>query len=123
MGDFNLHHPDWNDPIRYTAYTAADKLIEIASNYSLELATPRGIVTWRSRGTQSTIDLSFISDTLSNELLRCNARVDLAHASDHLPIETTLRLTTQRVVTERRRNWKELDVERLLGMLERVDFR
>jgi len=40
-------------------HEAADILLEVAYNHSLELVTPRGIITWRARGTQSIIDLVF----------------------------------------------------------------
>ena len=79
----------------------------------LSLATPRGIVTWRARGTSSTIDLAFLSQDLENRLLRCTPRTDLTQLSDHVPIELTLDIRPQQFVTERKRNWKKMDIETL----------
>jgi exonuclease III len=64
VGDFNLHHPLWCSIERLTRHEAADILLDVAYNHSLELVTPRGTVTWRARGTQSTIDLAFLSQNL-----------------------------------------------------------
>src|ERR1700677_1871400 len=52
VGDFNLHHPLWSSIERLTRHEAADILLEVTLSHSLELVTPRGTVTWRSRGTQ-----------------------------------------------------------------------
>ena len=45
VGDFNLYHPLWSSVERLTQHKAADILLKVAYNHSLELVTPRGIVT------------------------------------------------------------------------------
>ena len=40
IGDFNLHHPFWSGLARPTQHAAADILLEIARESSLELVTP-----------------------------------------------------------------------------------
>src|ERR1700754_525225 len=113
LGDLNLHHPLWSGNERLTQHNSADLLIDLAHNSDLELVTPRGNPTWRARGTQSTIDLTFLSQPLVTNLIRCEPRQDLAQASDHLPIETTLILHTLRQVTVKRRCWKKLDKDKI----------
>jgi exonuclease III len=119
LGDFNLHHPLWAGLSRPTQHASSDILLDIARNHSLELATPQGTVTWRSRGTHSTIDLTFVSETLASKIIKCQPRLDIAQSSDHLPIETTINIRPQTFVNPRRRCWKKLDVERLRETLDR----
>jgi exonuclease III len=109
IGDFNLHHPLWNATSRFTQHAAADHLIEIAAENLLELVTPKGAVTWRARGTESTIDLTLLSYPLVTSLIKCLPRVDLAQSSDHIPVETTLDLQPQPFTPMPRRCWKKAD--------------
>ena len=92
VGDFNLHHPLWSSIERLTRHEAADILLEVAYNHSLELVTPRGTITWRARGTQSTIDLAFLSQSLVTRVKKCVPRQDLAQLSDHILIKLTVHL-------------------------------
>ena len=96
----------------------ADHLIKTAGNHGLSLITPRGTITWRSRGLQSIIDLVFLSQRLETKLIKYTTRLDLAQSSDHIPIETTLKMGLQQVVTAHKRCWKRLDREKLLKTLE-----
>lgn len=64
LGDFNLHHPSWNNLGRHTYHALANRLIAIIEDKDLELILPKNTVTWRSRGYQSMIDLIFTSDTI-----------------------------------------------------------
>ena len=78
VGDFNLHHPLWSGLARPTQHNAADILIEIARNASLDLATECGTITWRSRGLYSTIDLTFVSQSIQERMIKCTPRLDIA---------------------------------------------
>lgn len=121
VGDLNLHHPLWNGPARPTFHNAADTLLDIARDHSLSLVTPPGMVTWNERGSTSTIDLTFISDTRADKLIRCETREDVAQDSDHLPVETCMEIKTERVAPTRRRNWKKLDPEELKKSVEKTE--
>ena len=118
LGDLNLHHPLWSGNERLTQHNAADLLIDLAHDANLELVTTRGNPTWKARGTQSTIDLTFLSQPLVTNLTRCEPRQELAQASDHIPIETTLTLRTLRQATTRRRCWKKLDKDKITLFLK-----
>jgi hypothetical protein len=113
IGDFNLHHPLWGGVARPIQHSCADILLDIIRNASLELVTSCGAATWSARGSSSTIDLAFISQSLGERLIKCTPRLDIAQSSDHVPIETTIDLQTQSVVTRRKRNWKGLDATKL----------
>jgi uncharacterized membrane protein len=73
-----------------------------------------------ARGLFSTINLSFISQDLGKKLIKCVTRPDIAQSSDHIPIETSLDLRTQPVVTDRKRCWKRLDTGKLLKRLKQA---
>ena len=75
-------------------------LPEIASNHSPALTTSRGKVTWQARGSQSTVDLAFLSQPLVIRLIKYESRCDLAQLSDHIPFELTFDLQPQRFVHE-----------------------
>jgi exonuclease III len=122
VGDFNLHHPLWGGLARPTQHDAADILIDIARNASLDLATESGTITWRARGLHSTIDLTFLSQHLQERLIKCTPRLDIAQSSDHLPIETSLDLQTQVTVTTRKRCWKKVDLRKLRESLGQTIF-
>ena len=83
LGDFNRHHPYWDDPRDLRLFTdvamkAAEPLIEAVAEASLELALPRGIPThchsimkrW------SRLDHVFISKESLGMLIMCNTLTD-----------------------------------------------
>ena len=111
LGDFNLHHPMWCSPRNPTAHKAADRLIDLILSYDLALASPKGGVTWEARGQSSTIDLTFLSPRLREQIVRCEIREDLDFGADHYPISTSLLLRTIQVSPVPRRSWKRMDLE------------
>ena len=59
-GDFNLHHPVWSGEDRHSA--GAEKLLELAEKWGLELVTTAGEPTWNRHGCRpSTLDLFWCS--------------------------------------------------------------
>jgi hypothetical protein len=111
LGDFNLHHPMWCGPRNPTAHKAADRLVDLILSYDLSLASPKGGVTWEARGQSSTIDLTFLSPRLQEQVVRCEIREDLDFGADHYPISTSLLLRTIQVEPILRRSWKRMDIE------------
>ena len=111
LGDFNLHHPMWCSPRNPTAHKAADRLIDLILSYDLSLASPKGGVTWEARGQSSTIDLTFLSPRLKEQIVRCEIREDLDFGADHYPILTSLLLRITQVSPVPWRSWKRMDLE------------
>ena len=111
LGDFNLHHPMWCGPRNPTAHKAADSLVDLILSYNLSLASPKGGVTWEARGQSSTIDLTFLSPRLKEQVIRCEIREDLDFGADHYPISTSFLLRTIRVEPILRRSWKRMNIE------------
>lgn len=113
LGDFNLHHPFWSGPSRPTQHAAADALLDLVDDHKLSLTLPAGTVTWEARGSQSTIDLVFMSEGLAERLIKCGAAPHMNQSSDHIPIVTVLTLESTPVEVPRRRAWKLLDPEKV----------
>ena len=118
IGDFNLHHPLWNNEQRLTHHNSSEQLLDITERESMSLITPKGITTWRARDTQSTIDLCFASDRIENTIQCCKPREDLSQSSDHIPIETTIQLHVTQRKERKQRCWKKMDNRKLLEVLE-----
>ena len=79
VGDFNRHHPYWDDPSNVRLFTkdaleAAEKLIEVVADASLDLALPSGIPIHKHNITKlwSRLDQVFISDHSKNLLISCD---------------------------------------------------
>lgn len=106
LGDFNLHHPSWNNPGRFSYHREADELITMTLNKEMESALPNGAVTWRARKAESAIDLIFVTPGVKETMLSCQVRPELQHGSDHLPVYTEFELTVEEPVPIQRRAWK-----------------
>ena len=82
------------------------------------LALPRGIITRDYQGSQTTIDLLFVTDSLANRIISCGVDEEMENSLDHLPIKTILNLETQKEPERpRRRNWKAIDVKKFKNTL------
>ena len=117
LGDFNRHHPYWDDPRDSRFFTdaameAAKLLIEAVADASLELALPRGIPThchsimkcW------SRLDHVFISEESLGMLIACNALTDHRGINtNHIPILMELNLGIATNIAKLIPNFKDVD--------------
>jgi hypothetical protein len=85
LGDFNLHHPRWGGD-HVAPERAAEDLLALVDLLDLTLATPVGEATYARAGARTTIDLTFVSPTLGNRLLRCQPKEEMILMPDHFPI-------------------------------------
>ncbi|KAI1003132.1 hypothetical protein K3495_g5078 [Podosphaera aphanis] len=90
VGDFNLHHPRWGGKAVLSHHKLAEYLIDILGNKDMELVLPEGTITWSNRGSQSTLDLVFLSQELEDPVTICQPASELEASSDHIPISTQL---------------------------------
>ena len=111
VGDFNLHHPQWNNPGRTTYHAAADTLLEMVGEKAMELGLPEGSVTWQNRGSESAIDLVFLTEGAHNAMAKCGVREDLDMGSDHMPIVTELEWTWGERQIRQKRAWKRVETK------------
>jgi len=123
LGDFNLHHPLWNDPTYDKYHYIADNLLDIVSEIGAVLYTPKGLKTRNcQRGIhheKTTIDLLFSNIEEIETIPRISE--NLEQSSDHLPIETTFRIgdISELSPRKKKRLWNSLDSELFLSIFDR----
>ena len=107
----------WGGPGTRTD-SEAEQLIEIATEWGLELTTEEGKPTLSRNNQWSVIDLTFISLSLTGRLIQCERADDIEHSSDHFPIRTVLDTETPMTVQQKRRNWNATDSKKLVQKIE-----
>lgn len=117
VGDFNLHHPYWGGLMAQRADPEAEEALRLIENFDLALLYEAGTVTFRNRGSESTIDLSLATPGLQDSLIRCLPREDLDHDSDHIPLETIFAKPTRERTFPEKWKWELTDQERLHHVL------
>jgi ribonuclease HI len=116
-GDFNRHHPHWDNPNDTRLFTpdalrAAEVLIEAVASLGLELALPSGILTHVHNVTKkwTRLDQVFISEHSTNLVETCDTETRFRSIkTDHLPVITTLNLNIQIEQPTATRNFREVD--------------
>ena len=117
LGDFNRHHPYWDDPNDDRLFTrevigAAETLIKAVAEAGLELALPASLPTHVHNVTKrwSRLDQVFVSEHSVNMVTSCNTRADLRGINtDHLPILMELNLDIGTNEAEPHLNFRDID--------------
>ena len=117
LGDFNRHHPYWDDPNDTRLFTNdalenAEILIEAVADTGLELVLPSGTPTHIHNVTKkwTRLDQVFLSDHSLDMLIKCDTKPDFRGIkTDHLPICTELNLNTPKARTEAILNFHKVD--------------
>ncbi len=125
LGDFNRHHPHWDDPNDTRLFTkealkAAEYLIEAVATLGLDLALPSGLPTHLHNVTKkwTRLDQVFISDHSLDLIEGCETVPSFrCIKTDHLPIITKLSLTSTNSQPAVFRNFREVDWESFRGTL------
>lgn len=133
VGDFNRHHPHWDDPNDTRLFTneaikAADVLIEVVASLGLDLALPSGLPTHLHNVTKkwTRLDQVFLSDHSFDLLISCDTETRFRSTkTDHLPIITTLNLAIPISPPTTFRNFRDVDWsefhDNLSGRLSSLD--
>jgi hypothetical protein len=119
LGDFNRHHPHWDDPSDTRLFTRpaikdAEVLINAIAETGLDMALPPGIPTHCHNVTKkwTRLDQVFISEEALDSVITCEALAgDPGINTDHLPILTTLDLTLERATPSSLKNFRDVDWE------------
>jgi ribonuclease HI len=120
LGDFNRHHPHWDNPSDTRLFTQealknAEKLISAVADAGLDLALPPQQVTHRHNVTKkwSRLDHVFISEHSTDTIISCDTlRHSPGICTDHLPILTTLDLAVAHAPIKVIENFREVDWEK-----------
>ena len=113
LRDFNLHHFYWSESTRSTQHAATDRLLNIVKTNNLQLTLSRDIITWKTRRFCSTIDLTFMSDSLMLDVKHCMIKSNMSQFSNHISVSTKLQLICERILFSRKRAWKLIDMKKI----------
>jgi len=127
LGDFNRHHPCWDDPSDLRLFTdnalaVAEILIEAVAEAGLEIALPRSTPTHCHSVMKrwSRLDHIFISDDSTDTVVACDALTDHRGINtDHVLVLTELNLGI--VINEAKSipNFKDVDWDKFHNALAR----
>jgi endonuclease/exonuclease/phosphatase family metal-dependent hydrolase len=117
LGDFNRHHPHWDDITDNRLFMCAvikkaKKLIVAVADAGLDLALPAKIPMHKHNVTKkwTRLDHVFLSEQLFDALIFCKALVDnLSLNTNHLPILTKLDLTLEKTPAKSFLNFQNVD--------------
>jgi hypothetical protein len=119
LGDFNCHHPYWDDPSDTRLFTRAalkdvETLISAIAEVGLDLALPPGIPTHLHNISKrwTRLDHFFILEDTMDAIITCDTLLDTPGINtDHLPILTTLDFMLTRAPPSSPKNFRNLDWE------------
>ena len=125
MGDFNRHHPHWDNPADTRLFTRkalddAELLISTVAGLGLDLVLPPGIPTHLHNVTKkwTRLDQVFVSEDHMDSVVTCDALSDTPGINtDHIPILTTLDLNLTRTQATQPRNFRNVNWEAFVKML------
>jgi ribonuclease HI/exonuclease III len=117
LGDFNRHHPYWDDPRDTRLFTneaikEAEVLIEAVAEVGLEMALPCTTPTHYHNVTKqwTRLDQVFLSDHSENILIACDTLPDQRGVkTDHLPVITELKLAVNTDTEQSIPNFRNVD--------------
>lgn len=126
--DSNLHSPLWN-PVTYSPHDAdADRLVDLMTNWSLYIRSPKGTPTYEAKaGMKSgvTIDLVWVNQQVKDILIACLVDTEdhLHHHSDHHALVTVVSLKCDDAldpgtVPSPERAWYKVDQAKFLAELK-----
>ena len=118
-GDFNRHHPLWDDDNNMHLFTnqalrKAEGLINLLVEHGMEMALLKGIPVLQHMCTKkfSRPDNFFCTATLSQLITKCEVRAQSRPTSmDHFPIETHINLPQSRIPPDPSYNFRMTDWE------------
>jgi ribonuclease HI/exonuclease III len=117
VGDFNLQHHDWTGQLERNSHNNQTTCLkETFQRAGMEQCVPIGTITRppdRSYNEGTTIDLVWATEGIRTAMTSCGVQHDMDCDSDHLPIETSLNISTPQRPEERRRNYAAMDLPKL----------
>jgi exonuclease III len=114
MGDFNRHHPLWED-IRNRHlfnYNTSQPLIDTIADYGMIQLLPQGTPTLQSlsTGNWTCPDNVFGTERILDTIISCKTAPEArGPKTDHIPIQLILDTSVPTTPEEPRRNWKDIE--------------
>ena len=126
LGDFNCHHPLWNDPNNHHLFTntniaAAQPLLDILATHNLRMPLPPGTPTLHANASKNYTrpDNVFSSESLMATIIRCEVVEQLTPVNtDHFPIITECIITPELMKLTPRYNFCMTDWDKFDAKLQ-----
>lgn len=128
LGDFNRHHPMWDEPRNSQLFTrsnieSAEFLIHKMADWGMSLALPPFLPTrkgWGPNANHTRCDQVFITANALEAVIECKPRGDIWPAqTDHIPIITNIDITPNRSNPLPRFNWRATDWTKFTPAMKR----
>jgi hypothetical protein len=121
LGDFNRHHPLWDDDHQEQMFTRqalddADQLIQACMHVRLVQALPKGINTLETaHGNWTRPDNVFMSEELHELIVKCDVAPDIRPpVTNHLPIITELDLDLDHTKVTESYSWLYVEQDKFI---------
>jgi len=125
LGDFNRHHPMWEDEENSQLFThqnldEANILIDLLADHDMQMMLPHSIPTiCNSAGNLTRPDNVFMSTQLGNWIVKCKTRPDdQPPTADHFPITTHIDFPVKANPMQTPRNFRATDWDELKEILD-----
>jgi len=126
LGDFNRHHPMWDDDRNVGLFTranldAAEGLIELVANHGMEMTLPKGIPTIKNtQGNYTRPDNVFCSADIEDWVTQCTTSPgQMPLKADHFPIHTTIDFMMTRSKRPQNFNYRAVEWDAFLFELSK----
>jgi Endonuclease-reverse transcriptase len=126
VGDFNRHHPIWDEPRNAHLFTQenlelAQPLLNMLGHHNMKMALPALIPTLKSHstGNLTRVDNVFCTEDLADAVIKCDTdEAARPIKTDHYPIITQLNIYAPKQAWEPRRNFRTADWPKLVKTLK-----
>lgn len=126
MGDFNRHHPMWDEPQNHHLFTpqnlnTVQRLLNAIADQGLFMVLLEHIPTLKSFaiGNYTRIDNVFCTKQILKHVVKCDTIPQRQPTNtDHFPIETVIDIGVEVTDQREQRNWKKVDWETFNEKLE-----
>ncbi len=116
--DFNLHHFTWEESFYLKQHLLSNELIEMIINIDASLALFQDTITRDYQESQTTINLIFTTESVTNRLIQCKINKEMKNFSNHLLIQTVIDLRVCKESARRsHRNWKTMNEKKFINTL------
>jgi hypothetical protein len=116
LKNFNLHHSLWSDATRFTQRDVANQFLNIVQQIQFRFALFADIIIWKTRLSQNTIDLIFMTKKLQQKRIHCMIKFEMNQNSNHISIFTKLMLIVKKSESRRRRAWKNINSNKFIDI-------
>ena len=115
--NFNLHHLSWKES-HVRADANAYELIITMKEYKLKRITSIELITWNKHTSESTIDFTYATSLLRDNIIEIDIDESMNNHSNHRPIKTIFNLRTRATVPKITKIWTKANINILREKLQ-----